>query len=599
MSAFDLLTEQEKEYIKDYIIDFGPTDYESFETCRMNDLDTILREWYTHKDQLLTMFGGNDLILRRPYSYLKQAEALSIEIEKQMNARGPYMAFREWYDGKVVHNAACDIEVLDIHGESLANRRNYFYSRWYQFNDCMTSMSLAANAYMGEDCIIKFLPSGRTMKLFKGMKPMKILHRLVQEFNGDENIFEAFRIWHSMLFNQKCMDGELCLSIHPLDYMTMSDNSNGWKSCMRWTDDGQVGSHGDYRSGTVQCMNSPYIIVAYLHNPEHKFYPFNDNTMAWNSKQWRELFIVQDGIINEIKGYPFQDENLTNTCLMWIKELAQKNLGWTYDNEEVDVGQPLESSDDKTVYISFDAGDFMYKDIGSIMKHRGRINKEKLFSNKYLCQESINPTNDHLTQFITVEYGGHGTCMSCGCWLPYERSERVMCDSCDTVQICACCGEPIYSEDEAYWIEDRDEPVCECCFENECVRDAFAYESEYHLTNNMTEIWLLLGYDKDNKPIFYDETAWTYEPEYEYSNFRSVCPDGYDTMDYDTGWFRTSRNYTTVDNVADGHSSDFCEAFNIWDRNLNRFYEKAVEDYNVVYGCNHDPLFPEEEEDDE
>jgi hypothetical protein len=45
-------------------------------------------------------------------------------------------------------------------------------------------------------------------------------------------------------------------------------------------------------------MNSPYIIIAYLHNPNHTFKIEDD--WEWNSKRWRELFIVQKGIINEI-----------------------------------------------------------------------------------------------------------------------------------------------------------------------------------------------------------------------------------------------------------------------------------------------------------
>ena len=124
------------------------------------------------------------------------------------------------------------------------------------------------------------------------------------------------------------MDGELCLSIHPMDYMTMSDNDNNWQSCMNWM------NNGDYRLGTVECMNSPYVLVAYLHNPNHSM---SIGPYEWNSKHWRELFIIHPEMISEVKGYCFQDENLTNTILMWIKELAHNNLDWDYDNDEINV----------------------------------------------------------------------------------------------------------------------------------------------------------------------------------------------------------------------------------------------------------------------
>ena len=555
----------------------------------MTSINKILDAWNNAKNEyLFKMFGGENLILSRPYSYSMQAEAISLEIEKNMNSpKNPYRLFKNWFDGEVVHNAYCDITITNMQGKDWSELQHYYYySKWHPFHNCLTAYALAANAYLGDDCIVNFPKSGKSMKVFKGMKPMKILHRLIQEFNGDEELFEAFRTWHSMQLNQKHMDGELCLSIHPLDYMTMSDNDNDWKSCMRWTDDGRCDTHGDYRSGTVQCMNSPAIIVAYLHNPEHKFYPI-DSTCGWNSKQWRELFIVHEGIINEIKGYPFQDESLTNTCLMWIKELAAKNLGWTYENEEIDVGKTIIDTSDKKVYLTFDSGDYMYKDIGSIGKHRGRINKEKLFNiDKYITQES-KTINNVLNVFITIPYGGYATCMSCGCELNGEQSERVMCDNCDTVMICSCCGEPIYEDCSTYWIDDRDEPVCETCFYDECARDSFS-DDEYHLMQNMEEIWLLLGYDKNNKPIFYDNIAYAYEPDNEYSNFRSVFPNGYKE-------YAHIRKYVTPSDVDKSYMTSMYDAFDIYPRDLDKFYSNIVLDDDIYYDYNHNLLIEEDE----
>ena len=599
MSAFDFLTSDDKELIERYIVDFGPTVPSRFDYHTMESLDVILKEWDINKSKdLFTLFGGKDLILSRPYSYLAQTEALSHKIEEAYHEAAP-RAFENWFD-HMVHTAENIIEVTDMQGQSFKDKQYWFYNCWYHINECKTSMALAANAYLGEDCIINF-PSGKQMKLFRGMKPMKVLHRIVQEFNGPEDIFDAYRTWHSMQLNQKRMDGELCLSIHPLDYMTMSDNANGWKSCMRWTDPQYNDSdHGDFRSGTVQCMNSPYIVIAYLHNPEHKYFPFYQNDYySWNSKQWRELFIVQDGVINEIKGYPFQDESLTNTCLMWLKELAAKNLGWTYENEEVDVGReiPIENAKEQ-ILLTYDSGSFMYKDIGTIQKHRGRINKERLLMpDRYLIQESFDGSRDLTSYFITIPYGGEGTCMSCGTPLPYERSERVMCNKCDTVQICSCCGEPIY-DDCLYWVDERDDPICEGCWEDECGYDSFNTD-EYHFTSNLTEIYLLLGFDSNNIPIFHDNVATTYEPEEEGSNFRAVFPNGYNTMDYNEGWYHGTRNFVTIDEVDKTYMRDVYDAFDIYPRDWNKFYACAIEDYDLAYDCNHNDLYHEEEEDNE
>ena len=472
----------------------------------MKPLDVILKNWNDNKGQnLFKLLGEDKLIISRPYSYLSQPEALSMKIDKHLQDE-PCRAFMFWYNWKVCRNALCDIEITDTQGVPLINKKDYFYSKWYPISDCLTPLALATNAYMGNDCIVHFPKSGKSMKLFKGMKPMKIIHRIVQEYDGDEQLFEAFRTWHSMQLNQKRMDGELCLSIHPLDFMTMSDNANDWKSCMRWGswssyDTCLEQGHGDYCAGTIQCMNSPYIIVAYLHNPDHKFYPFYMNKeYEWNSKQWRELFIVRDGVINEIKGYPFQDENLTNACLMWIKELAAKNLGWTYNNEEVDVSRVIDYNNDEDILLDYYSGMFMYKDIGTLPKHSGRINPERLLKNK-----THNKIGLH--HFVDIDYGGEATCMSCGAPLDdTENSDKLMCETCDPSRHCYWCGETISSDDTCYYVDGN--AICEDCYEDHCATDAFS--DEIYFYEDLDPVYLLLGYDKHKESVYYDNPALVY-----------------------------------------------------------------------------------------
>ena len=84
----------------------------------------------------------------------------------------------------------------------------------------------------------------------------KFIFEHIEYFAADE--WEEIRLAHSQIFNTNKMTGTLCLSIHPLDYATASDNDNGWSSCMSWRDD------GCYRMGTVEMMNSPMVICAYF-----------------------------------------------------------------------------------------------------------------------------------------------------------------------------------------------------------------------------------------------------------------------------------------------------------------------------------------------
>ena len=154
MNPFDILTEYDKDFIKDYIKVFGPTSNNQFEEYKMTSINKILDAWNNAKNEyLFKMFGGENLILSRPYSYSMQAEAISLEIEKNMNSpKNPYRLFKNWFDGEVVHNAYCDITITNMQGKDWSELQHYYYySKWHPFHNCLTAYALAANAYLGDD----------------------------------------------------------------------------------------------------------------------------------------------------------------------------------------------------------------------------------------------------------------------------------------------------------------------------------------------------------------------------------------------------------------------------------------------------------------
>ena len=78
MSAFDLLTENDKDLIKQYIDWYGG-DFSS----PIAPLERVLREWNERKSENLeTLFGGENLILSRPYTYTMSKEGLYREYDK-------------------------------------------------------------------------------------------------------------------------------------------------------------------------------------------------------------------------------------------------------------------------------------------------------------------------------------------------------------------------------------------------------------------------------------------------------------------------------------------------------------------------------------
>ena len=582
LTPYDVLTEKDRDLIEYYVQEFGPTDASNMSWYNWEGVEVILKEWNTSKNiSLFKMFGENELILRRPYTYKYNTEGLTREISVAMEDKA-FKDVASWWNWSIKHKGGVNFEVLS------ADNNPWGYSKFFHIENAFDAKALAENAYHGEEYKVKF-EDGSIFKVSSGMKPMKILHKFIEKYGKpeDEEMFDRFRIWHSQLLNQKAVDGELCLSIHPLDYMTMSDNANGWSSCMRWTDKYHHDSDpGDYRAGTIDCMNSPYIVIAYLHNPKHPFTIGKE--WEWNSKRWRELFIVNEGSITEIKGYPYQDENLTNTCLMWIKEIAEKNLGWTYEDEEVNAKDSISLEDGRILLLDYIKSPYMYKDIGSLNKHAARINHkillEKFQEPAYYTLTKGTPT----TFFIRIPYGGIPTCMCCGGERIEDEGDRsVMCGRCENKCTCGNCGSTIYSDDETYWVEECDSPLCYDCWCEATNMDTIT--EEYHLSENMTEIWLLCGYDVNKNPIWYrDQTIWVYDPVYnwQYQKLFTSAPKYQD----EKGRY-ADRHYITINMIRHGEYDNVMDLFNNPD-------DEDLYPYNLYYLPDWSRAYPDDDDEE-
>lgn len=511
----------------------------------MASFNTIFKEWENSKTTLFKMLG-NQLIVRRPYTYVIPEQNL-IDTFTKKKYDNDCWTFLCWWNREII--------------APLTNQTNIDPEFLQLCYDIIKPATLAENKYLNNTKLFLLPPDNESFKVSKGMRPMRIITKLAQKYGCNEDILEKFRIWHSQILNNKHMDGELCLSIHPLDFMTMSDNDNDWQSCMNWI------NHGDYRAGTIECMNSPYILMAYLHNPKHKMTFGSWNEYEWNSKHWRELFIIYPEMMTEIKGYCFQDENLTNTVLMWIKELAHNNLNWDYDNDEINLQD--------TTSIPFNEGDlcfrvypegYMYNDIGTLDKHRARINREKIGKYENITHW-LTPSDEKWHYMLELPYGGKATCMWCGReFNDPDREEFVFCDNCDPSTRCSYCGNYMREED-GYYIEDYDGLICSECLDYECGIDDLTDET--HINSNLDYIEWLIGYDEDNNPIFYDEGIWVYHPKenYKYKELFSNPPK---TMNR----YYSHHQYITVDDII--NKNEFEEVFRL-DDNVENIIAEYIE----------------------
>lgn len=214
---------------------------------------------------------------------------------------------------------------------------------------------------------------------------------------------------------------KIVLSIHPLDFLTMSDNEEGWTSCM------SLKETGCYNIGSYEMMNSPNVLCAYIIGNSKKMHlgPY-----SWNSKVWRQLFIVDRRAIIEGKPYPRINSSASQIVLDKILELAKQNLGWDDFGEREEYTYYWRHNQLRV----FSHG--MYNDYSN--------NDSRIFT--IALKKNYKP--DH----IKINYSGKVYCIQCGRRLnkktqQFERpTSSYICERCSHTVVgeCAYCRRPIY-----------------------------------------------------------------------------------------------------------------------------------------------------------
>lgn len=443
---FNELSEKDVKLIDNFIQD-KVGDHES--------VGHLLREWSAEKETLYKMFG-NHFILNKKIEYNKPISNLTDELNDRFsNYDSACNQFRRTFDRFLWENRV-----------QLGNDYDLLQG-------LMDVDRLIKTVYEGDTFYVN-APDGKPVKVQNGCKPMRLISKICKLYGVNPQLLSEFQNEVSVVLNQKKLTGNLTISIHPLDYMTMSENECDWSSCMNWSEP------GCYCRGTVEMMNSPMVVVAYL-NAEN---PMRVRGGEWSNKKWRELFIVTPEVITGVKGYPYQNEDLVQLVNSWLRDLAVANLGWQYDEKNFGYkhDKDLVYTDDNGVehngYLCFSTNT-MYNDFGSINKHFAIFGKDL---NSYR---------------ISICYSGREECMCCGTLDGYYDSEgTLVCEDCDNTTYCSCCGERIYNGD-IYWLDD--EPYCYSCY-SDAVRTCDMTDEE-HAEKNMMNLYLIDDTDLTKEEI--------------------------------------------------------------------------------------------------
>lgn len=459
MNIFEKLTADEISMINEYRNDYAwASDEDGYDCDRIErnrvSTEEVLAPWAEAKENLYHLFGDRFII----------------EEEVEMNKSN--YDLREQLADMLVSG----LNIFDIRNVETIDKAKAFYAMlrrhrslvcgpcYWQLEELFNLYTLAENRYTGETFIYE------NIKVQKGCKPTKVIAKFAKLWNIDG--FEEFRLVHSLGLNNKKFKGRVCLSIHPLDYMTMSDNECGWESCMSWQ------HTGCYRQGTVEMMNSPYVVVGYLRAENDMGLRYNQ---YWNNKKWRQLFIVHPNIITGVKEYPYHSDELNGYCLDKLRALFTNG---EYSDNKVNFPSHCSFNDyDLTfggeqvnltnVKIHFDTT-YMYNDFGSVEDYPVYIGSQVQSSKSY-----------HIT------YSGASECMWCGSTDVRElEGNTLLCNDCyrDNYVYCNHCDERVH-EDDAYLLDG--DHYCHYCYNEyavEVVNDR--YNDVHHIDNCFRVAWV-------------------------------------------------------------------------------------------------------------
>lgn len=248
----------------------------------------------------------------------------------------------------------------------------------------------------------------------KGMKLTKIFGKEFRHLIHEKAVTEFLKKY-SMIIQGARMKDTVYISTLPEDIVTMSDNTNGWSSCM------STDSEYLYRMGVVEYMQSPRVAIAYTKS-RTELAPGVDN------KKWRAIIMLNSAYeyesdkpymtLNIKKPYPFEGEGILDELEKYLIE----NMGLkVVDNQYYSQNIYVRHEQFHQAYV-----DSTYRNI---------------------CFE-LEDTVHMLDYSLSYE------CPFCG--------ERGVCSCLEDVVYCSMCDE-YHHHDNMIYVEGY-EYVCEDCF---------------------------------------------------------------------------------------------------------------------------------------
>lgn len=433
MNCMDFLTYEDKQIIADRLNGF------TLSRKTPENIEPWLKHWADGKNLFLTKVFGEQLIISEHISLMAS------EKEKRYEAEHLFSEYSYTIWRAMSNNIFPNWKIIKPNEEE-EGYDNYFFN----------VNNIVSNS-LKEEVVLVHKHNGKTKKFPANTKLTRFISKfLITECAGYWRKLEDIITAISQLHNDKIIEGDLCLSIHPMDYMTMSDNECDWESCMSWE------NYGEFRAGTLEMLTSSCVVVAYIKSSRDMQY------LNWNNKRWRELFIVHPKLIMGIKGYPYISPTLEALICDKLKTMVEAaHPECKYHNELLSINNPMRSAHMQVEGLpKFDItteSNLMYNDC-YLKEHLGYVtcnipeNRDIYinYSGTAYDIEGYTPIPSGFEGWlIHPKYEGWIQCTECGDWIDYDNMytvpedvEKKLCYYCWEGKYASCydCGETICKE---------------------------------------------------------------------------------------------------------------------------------------------------------
>ena len=366
-----------------------------------------LRKWETNKARLI------DLLRKHP-NWNEDAMAVTFGVTENRDI-----------DNGTVWECANAVAALRYNVEITVEEREDFYKVFRLVTEtCTKSIDSEATA--------RDIKEMYKVPCAVGQKRSRVINAICKKYGVDKHPeYNARFAQLADSLNPIQVKRTALLSVHPCDYLEMSNIDNSWRSCHNL-------EGGEYMAGTLSYMNDEVSMIFYT----------VDNGVSVDyykaEKRTRQVFCYGDGILLQSRLYPNTNDEETRDA---YRNIVQHTIAdcegvpnlWTLKKTSEDVNARCCTDEDARHYHDYDYKEF--KANVSMLK--------ELFSG---------------TERIVI--GHEAYCIYCGKHI-YNNGE-LYCDDCDDnsdYTYCHECDERVEREG-AYYIGDH-WYCCECSTECE------------------------------------------------------------------------------------------------------------------------------------